>query len=109
MDQARESWQVKARAKRESIKYSIPREWRFTASVPTPQQQCDVTGTYLWQFLSKREVEITETDAVDIVKETTSGRWSAEEVTRAFCHRASLAHQMVRYSQIHKASLRTRN
>jgi amidase len=58
-------------------------------------EQRDVTGAYIWQFLSAREIEITETDAVGIAKKTTTAAWSAVEVVEAFAHRASLAHELV--------------
>ena len=87
-------WTAKATAKREAILDSIPQKWRL-ASIPSGSEQKDVTGPYIQQFLSQREIEITETDAVGIAKQTASGAWSAVEVTEAFCHRASLAHQLV--------------
>lgn len=87
------TWQSLAKAKLASINDSIPSEWRL-ATTPSVEEQRDVTGDFIARSLSKREIEITETDAVDIVGETSSGRWSAEEVTTAFCHRASLAHQL---------------
>ena len=88
------SWQDTARAKRDSVNNLIPEQWRLK-SIPSAEEQRDVTGKYIWQFLSEREAEITETNAVDIAKNTTTGHWTAEEVTRAFCHRAALAHQLV--------------
>ncbi len=90
-----ETWQDKAKSKRDSILNSIPTEWRIN-SIPSAEEQRDVTGKYIQQFLSTNEIEITETDAVDIVEKTSTGEWSAEEVIKAFCHRASLAHQLVR-------------
>ena len=87
------SWEERAREKREAILAAIPKEWRIEN--PPVEKQVDVTGTYVQQFLSKMEIEITETSADEIVKKTVSGLWSAEEVTRAFCHRAALAHQLV--------------
>jgi amidase len=87
------SWQEKAQQKRDSIFALIPREWRI--STPSVDEQPDVTGSYINQFLSLRELEITETTADAIVKHTATGRWSAVEVTKAFCHRAALAHQLV--------------
>lgn len=90
-----ESWEAKAKSKRDAVNDLIPKEWRFTSPIPSAEEQRDVTGEYIWQFLTKREVEITETDAVDIVKQTTTGQWKAEEVIKAFCHRAALAHQIV--------------
>ena len=89
------TWQEQARTKRESINSLIPENWRLTSPIPSVEEQRDVTGKYLWQYLSEREVEITESDAVAITKYTTTGEWKAEEVTKAFCHRASLAHQIV--------------
>lgn len=89
-----ESWRVLARAKREAIANSIPKPWRIGA-IPSAIEQRDVTGDYIRQWLSREEIEITEMDAVDIAEKTCAGIWTAEEVARAFCHRASLAHQIV--------------
>ena len=86
------SWQSLAKAKFRAINNSIPSQWRLSR-VPSIEEQRDVTGDCISKSLSKREIEITETDAVDIVKKTTSGEWTAVEVITAFCHRASLAHQ----------------
>jgi amidase len=88
-------WRAQGEAKRQSILNAIPEKWRLKEPVAPATEQRDVTGTYIQQFLSEREIEITESDAVDIATETTSGRWSAVEVTEAFCHRAALAHQLV--------------
>jgi len=88
-------WRAQGEAKRQSILNAIPDKWRLKGPVPAATEQRDVTGTYIQQFLNEREVEITESDAVDIVAETTSGRWSAVEVAEAFCHRAAIAHQLV--------------
>ena len=88
-----QSWQDKAKAKRDAVNGLIPEPWRI--EVPSPKDQRDVTGDYIRQFLSPREIEITETDAVGIVAHTTTGEWTAEEVAGAFAHRAALAHQLV--------------
>ena len=87
-------WKQLAASKRDSILASIPGKWRLE-KIPSAEDQKDVTGAYIQQYLSKREVEITETDLVGIARETASGKWSAVEVTEAFCHRACLAHQLV--------------
>ncbi|KAF2713965.1 amidase [Pleomassaria siparia CBS 279.74] len=88
-----ESWQQRAEAKHNAILAAIPEQWRITN--PPIEEQVDVTGSYVHQYLSEREIEITETTANEIVKMTTTGKWKAEEVTRAFCHRAALAHQLL--------------
>ncbi|KAJ5513425.1 Amidase [Penicillium fimorum] len=89
------SWELKGEAKGQSILNAIPEKWRLKSVVPPATELRDVTGDYIRQYLTEREIEITETDAVDIVDQTSTGRWSAVEVTEAFCHRAALAHQLV--------------
>lgn len=87
-------WQTSATAKRDAITQSIPEKWRLS-KIPSTEEQKDVTGSYAEQFLDKREIEITETDAVGIAEKVAAGEWSAVDVTEAFCHRAALAHQLV--------------
>lgn len=89
-----QGWENIAKAKRDSIRESFPKEW-LIGSIPTAETQRDVTGDYICKFLSNAEIKITETDAVGIVQRTSSGDWTAEDVTRAFCHRAAVAHQLV--------------
>ncbi|KAL4895376.1 amidase signature domain-containing protein [Aspergillus ambiguus] len=89
------SWKQLAEAKRQSILDAIPPEWRIKEPIPPAGELRDVTGAYIQQYLTPREIEITETDAVRIAEKTTSGQWTALEVTEAFCHRAALAHQLV--------------
>ena len=88
-------WQSLGKQKRDAVNNLIPKSWLLQNAVPSSEEQRDVTGKYIQQYLSPKEVEITETDAVGIVNNTTSGTWSAREVTAAFCHRAALAHQLV--------------
>lgn len=88
------SWQNAAAKKREEISALIPKEWRID-SVPSVKEQVDVTD-FVKQYLSEEELSITESDAEKIVERTAAGEWTAEKVTRAFCHRAALAHQLVR-------------
>lgn len=87
-------WKEIAQAKAKSVNDLVPKEWRLE-KIPAPEEQRDVTGSYIQRFLDKKEIEITETDAVGIVKQTSSGAWSAVEVAKAFCHRAAIAHQLV--------------
>ena len=100
MGEPNTAWQTQAAAKREAILSSIPEKWRIPGEIPSAREQRDVTGPFIQKFLSSREVEITETDAVGIAGKTSSGLWSAVEVTEAFCHRASLAHQLVRWDLV---------
>ena len=90
-----DNWQSLAAAKKQAILDSIPETWHIPGKIPSVEEQRDVSGPYIRQYLSENEITITETDAVDIVAKTTTGEWTAAEVTQAFCHRASLAHQLV--------------
>lgn len=89
------TWRAKGEAKRQSILDAIPEKWIIASQIPSAAEQQDITGAYIQQFLNRREIEITESDAVDIVAQTTVGNWTALEVIEAFCHRAALAHQLV--------------
>ncbi|KAH8427786.1 putative general amidase GmdA [Aspergillus melleus] len=88
-------WKQLADSKRQSILDAIPERWRIQDPIPPTDELRDVTGAYIQQFLTPREIEITETDALGIAEKTTSGTWTAVQVTEAFCHRAALAHQLV--------------
>lgn len=92
---ATSQWRQAGLWKREHLQDLIPKHWRLPRSIGEREELKDVTGDCIQRFLSAREVEITETDACEIVAKTTSGTWTALEVVLAFCHRAALAHQMV--------------
>lgn len=89
------AWKALGEAKRQAVLDLIPEKWRIKDPIPPATEVRDVTGSYIQQFLSPREIEITETDALGIAQQTTSGNWTAVEVAEAFCHRAALAHQLV--------------
>lgn len=91
-------WESLAKEKRESVNALIPKPW-VIPSIPPASEQRDVTGEYIQQYLTAREIEITETDAVGIVKNTSNGTWKSREVAEAFSHRAALAHQLVPMSK----------
>ena len=93
------TWQEKAKTKRDEVLSLVPSEWRLPKPAPPAEEVRDASGDFVRQFLSSREVVITETDAVGIVQKTSTGEWTAEEVVRAFAHRASLAHQIVRFPE----------
>lgn len=88
-------WKALAHRKRQQIHEAIPRSW-LLPSIPTPEEQPDVTGGYIDKFLTQKEKEITETDAEQIVARIANGAWAAVDVTKAFCHRAAIASQLVR-------------
>ena len=89
------SWQQSAQEKRNGLLDQIPAAWRLPVKPPSAVEQKDVTGSFIETFLSPREILITQADAVEIIQMTSKGAWKACDVVEAFCHRASLAHEMV--------------
>ncbi|KAG0669294.1 hypothetical protein C6P43_003674 [Kluyveromyces marxianus] len=59
----------------------------------------DVKNVLAWPvtsgFLSLEEIEITESSALLILESVKNRKWTAYQVALAFCHRASIAHQLV--------------
>ncbi|KAK5135972.1 hypothetical protein LTR08_004430 [Meristemomyces frigidus] len=76
---------------------SIPAEWRIPYNQLPPDEQLDVTSFPKQSgLLTDEELKITESFATEIVGAVAAGEWTAEEVTRAFCKRAAIAHQVTR-------------
>ncbi|KAK7703336.1 hypothetical protein SLS57_010985 [Botryosphaeria dothidea] len=87
-------WHQIATAKRASLLQAIPAEWRLPSDqIPPPSSLRDVTA-FICQHLSPLELDITNAAAPVLLARLRSREYSAVEVTRAFCHRASLAHQL---------------
>jgi amidase len=87
------TWEAKGAAKRQALLEAIPAEWRLT-HIPSPKEQPNVTGDYIRQFLNPEEISVTEPSAEEILANTTTGKWKAATVIKAFSHRAALAHQL---------------
>jgi len=91
-------WKATGRRKREDIQALLPAQWKVNEPLPTSSELRDAT-TYPRKFLTPREVNITEDfTACELLKALASGALSAVEVTVAFCHRATIAHQIVSLS-----------
>jgi amidase len=86
-------WESVAKQKRDDILAAIPDEWRIY-DAPSVYAKVDVTQ-YIDQFLSEEEIKITTCSADRIAHTVAEGVLTAEVVTRAFCHRAALAHQLL--------------
>jgi amidase len=90
------SWEHAAQGKKASIKALIPVEWRLKSTeIPSVNSLRDVSQ-FIRRYLTPHELEITELAAEKTLKKLSGGEWTAVEVTRAFCHRAAIAHQLVR-------------
>lgn len=98
------SWKVAIRRKQDSLQNLMPAEWRISAdSIPSTSVLPNVPSTsvlpnvmqLVLQHLHPSEISITEKSADDVLQAIAIGDLSSQEVLRAFCHRASLAHQLV--------------
>lgn len=90
------SWEELGAKKRSELLASIPPEWRIPENLLPPESQDDVTTwpeTSGW--FTRAELDMTSLTANELVSKLSSGALKSEDVTRAFCKRASAAHQLV--------------
>ncbi|KAL3473699.1 amidase signature domain-containing protein [Aspergillus californicus] len=89
------TWELIAEKKRQALKDAIPSQWVIPAAIFPPEDQLDVT-TFPNKsgFFTERELEFTSTPATTILANISSGEWTSEEVTTAFCKAAAVAHQL---------------
>jgi len=86
------TWEEIAADKKNRIDKSIPEEWLLksktsdVSSMGVPEES---------GILSKDELAITNSTAVDLVAKMAAGELKSVDVTLAFCKRAALAHQML--------------
>lgn len=85
-------WEERAADKRSRIAASIPAEWRIETS-SLPDNVMSVPSSC--GILSKMELAITESSAVDLVARMAKGELKSYDVTLAFCKRAAIATQLV--------------
>lgn len=89
-------WQKRAALKKTEIDSLLPLKWKIPGPTPGTEMLRNATG-YPQLLLSPDEVRITEgLTASELLEELAAGKLTAMQVTRAFCHRATIAHQLVR-------------
>lgn len=89
-------WETIAKRKRKAILDGIPKEWRDPLLLEKMQKTGEVnTNLFLDSVVPNNEKAITHLLLVDLQRKIAKGQLSAMEVTRAYCHRAALAHQIV--------------
>jgi amidase len=90
------TWEDTGKQARQRLLDSIPSEWRLPEDKLPPADQANVLDVPEKSGLfSEHELSITTSPATHIVQEIASGKWKAVDVTRAFCKRAAVAHQLV--------------
>lgn len=90
------TWEDIGKQARERVLDSIPSEWRLAEDKLPPADQANVLDFPSESGLfTEHELSITTSTATHIVETIASGEWKAVDVTRAFCKRAAVAHQLV--------------
>ena len=94
MSEEPSSWQEIGRKKSEAVTGLLPEQWRLQR-VPSANEVLDGVA-YSRKTLSEHEIELTESySATQLLELLRSGELSSFEVIRAFCHPATIAHQLV--------------
>ncbi|KAF2764279.1 amidase [Teratosphaeria nubilosa] len=90
-----QDWTDIAAKTQTKLRNSMPSEWRIPQDKLPRIDQIDVADFPRTSgLLNETEIKITESYATEIVGAVAAGEWTAEEVTRSFCHRAAIAHQL---------------
>jgi amidase len=96
MAAAKQNWQDIAAAKQASLLSSIPAEWLIPKELMPAEDVLDVTTFPKSSGLfTLEELQIIAAGVVEIIEQISHKKWSAQEVTRAFCKAAAVAHQLV--------------
>lgn len=91
-----EEWKKISERAKAKVDESIPQKWRIKGHLSSSELTDVRSVPFSSGILSEHEIVITNTSAVDIVINIAHSVWSAEDVTRAFCKRAAIAHQVTR-------------
>jgi len=91
-------WKSIARDKQAKREAAIPSEWRLK-SLPDADRTNLMNIPRDCGILTSTELDLTENyDATALVKMLANGEVKSEDLTRAFCKRAAVAHQIVSLS-----------
>lgn len=88
------TWEDVVADKRKRLEATIPQEWRLKTK-PTEDSVMDYPKKS--GIMTPEEIAITESSATDLVAKMAKSELTSVAVTTAFCKRAALAHQLVRY------------
>src|SRR5215469_3975290 len=89
-------WEEKAIQKRKSLYNLIPKEWRLSENILNNLPKNSTLVPSQCGILSKLDLEITEIDNIqELAKHIANGKYSAMQVTEAYCKRAAIAHQLI--------------
>lgn len=92
----KETYKQVALEKRKKRDSKFIKEWLIKENdLPGPEIQDVLQWPVNSGYLNQVEVAITESSVPEISEKLRSKEWSSYQVTSAFCHRASIAHQLV--------------
>lgn len=87
-------WKTFAKEKKARLDEAIPPEWRIESK---PESLSVMGFPQKTRIMTDAEMQITESNASELVKKLASGDLTSTAVTTAFCKRAAIAQQLVRY------------
>jgi hypothetical protein len=87
------SWQSVAARRKHEINSTIPTEWLVPLYLLESKSSVDLVKRC--GLLTEREVTIVYHTAVDLLQKLRERKYTAVEVTTAFCKAAAIAHQAV--------------
>jgi amidase len=92
-------WQEIAARAQKAVHTSIPEEWKIPTDLLPKSQQANVLDVpRTCGILSPMDIEITEQTASELLVKLSTGQLKSVDVTRAFCARAAIAHQLVSFA-----------
>lgn len=93
------SWEIKAEKCRKVLQASLNPAWLLPAGDLPPRAQLNVMSfPRTCKLLTPRELDITETNAVDLVAQMATGSLTAVETATAFLKRAHIGHQLLNFA-----------
>ncbi|KAK5725966.1 hypothetical protein LTR15_004156 [Elasticomyces elasticus] len=95
MSPVEESWQSKAARAQQSVIDSIPLKWRLPTGTAATREKNARQVILSSNLLTKKQIEITELTATELLESIHHGNLSCVEAMEAFLIRTAIAHQLV--------------
>lgn len=90
------SWKEAVEIKRKERQSRLPAKWLIPSDQLPSSDALNVQNLpRILGWLSDREIEITEADISTILSKIANRQWTSREVTEAFAHRTTIAHQLL--------------
>lgn len=97
-------WQEIAAKAQAEVHNAIPAAWKLSPAQLDLPDDANVTDIpWTCGILTPAQIEITEQNATELLTKMATGELSSVEVTEAFCARAAIAHQLVKFPIVLKS------